>query len=66
MSSELTGQTVELLQALIRNECVNDGTADSGNETRNVDALRQFLGGTGLDLQQFGPTAQRQSLVARI
>ena len=27
-----TGPTTELLQALIRNECVNDGTPDSGNE----------------------------------
>ena len=66
MSNELTGQTVELLQTLIRNQCVNDGTATSGNETRNADVLRQFLGGTGLDMQQTGPTAQRQSLVARI
>ena len=66
MSSELTGQTVELLQTLIRNQCVNDGSATSGNETRNADVLRQFLGGTGLDFQQTGPSAQRQSLVARI
>ncbi len=66
MSTELTGQTVELLQALIRNQCVNDGTATSGHETRNADVLRQFLGGTGLDLHQPGPSAQRQSLVARI
>ena len=64
--NELTGQTVELLQTLIRNRCVNDGTAGSGFETRNVDVLRQFLGVTGLDLQQFGPSAQRMSLVARI
>jgi len=66
VSNELTGQTVELLQTLIRNQCVNDGTATSGNETRNADVLRQFLGGTGLDLRQTGPIAQRQSLVARI
>jgi len=64
--NELTGQTVELLQTLIRNQCVNDGAADSGHETRNADVLRQFLAGSGLDLQQFGPTADRQSLVARI
>jgi len=66
MSNELTGQTVELLQTLIRNQCVNDGSATSGNETRNADVLRQFLGGTGLDMHQMGPSAQRQSLVARI
>ena len=34
-----TGPTVELLQALIRNECVNDGTPDSGGEIRNADLL---------------------------
>ena len=28
--NELTGQTVELLQTLIRNRCINDGTAGSG------------------------------------
>ncbi|MCB0955482.1 MAG: M20/M25/M40 family metallo-hydrolase [Ilumatobacter sp.] len=62
----LTGETVELLQALIRTRCVNDGTAESGFETRNADILRQYLGSTGLDLQSFGPTPERQSLVARI
>lgn len=62
----LTAETVELLQALIRTRCVNDGTAESGFETRNADILRQYLGSTGLDLQSFGPTPERQSLVARI
>ena len=46
--------------------CVNDGTAESGFETRNADLLRSFLGSTGLDLQEFEPTAGRASLVARI
>ena len=36
----MTGETVELLQAMIRNRCVNDGTAESGDETRNADLLR--------------------------
>ncbi len=44
---------------MIRNRCVNDGTADSGYETRNADLLRSFLGSTGLDLQQFEPTPGR-------
>jgi len=59
MTTETTGQTVELLQTLIRNQCVNDGSATSGNETRNADLLRQFLGGTGLDAQQTGPSSHR-------
>lgn len=67
MSAEaLTGQTVELLQTLIRNRCVNDGTAESGHEVRNADVLRQYLGDTGLDVQQYEPTPGRGSLVARI
>ena len=32
----LTRQTVDLLRDLIRNACVNDGTPDSGGETRSV------------------------------
>ena len=33
----LTSETVELLQTMIRNECVNDGHAQSGEEVRNAD-----------------------------
>jgi len=66
VSDDLTGQTVELLQTLIRNRCVNDGTAESGHEVRNADVLRQYLGDTGLDVQQYEPTPGRGSLVARI
>ena len=33
------GPTTELLQSLIRNACVNDGTPDSGNEVRNAELL---------------------------
>ncbi|MCU1502321.1 MAG: peptidase family protein [Ilumatobacteraceae bacterium] len=62
----LTNETVELLQAMIRNRCVNDGTADSGHETINADLLRDYLGRTGLDVQQFEPTPGRGSLVARM
>ena len=38
----LTGQTVELLQHLIRNQCVNDGTTASGQEVRTADVLREL------------------------
>ena len=54
--SDVTGETVELLQVMIRNECVNDGTAESGFERRNSDTLEAFLGTTGLDVQRFEPT----------
>ncbi|MEM8922771.1 MAG: M20/M25/M40 family metallo-hydrolase [Actinomycetota bacterium] len=66
MSSELTGQTVELLQTMIRNACVNDGTPTSGQEVRNADTLTSFLEGAGLDVQRYEPTPGRVSLVSRI
>ncbi|HVF32976.1 MAG TPA: M20/M25/M40 family metallo-hydrolase [Acidimicrobiales bacterium] len=61
-----TGEVTELLQLLIRNACVNDGTAASGHEARNSDLLRAYLGDTGLDLETYEPTPGRTSLVARI
>ena len=51
-TGELTNQTVDLLQALIRNQCVNDGTPESGQEIRNADLLATWLEGSGLDLQR--------------
>ena len=45
-----TGPTTELLQSLIRNQCVNDGTPDSGEEVRNADLLQTYLEGGGLDV----------------
>ncbi len=62
----LTNETVELLQALIRNECVNDGTPDSGGERRNADLLQTFLEGAGLDVERLTPHGDRTSIVARI
>lgn len=62
----LTGPTTELLQALIRNQCVNDGTPDSGGETRNADLLADYLGGGGLDVARFEARPGRGSIVARI
>jgi acetylornithine deacetylase/succinyl-diaminopimelate desuccinylase-like protein len=62
----LTGRTVELLQQLIRNQCVNDGTAESGQEIRNADVLQSLLEGSGLDIERYEPTPGRTSLVARI
>lgn len=63
--SRLTGETVELLQALIRNQCVNDGTAESGFEDRNARVLRDELEGTSVDMQLFEVSPGRTSLIAR-
>ena len=62
----LTNETVALLQTMIRNRCVNDGTAEGGFETRNADLLRGYLGDVGMDVELFEPTPGRASLVARI
>ena len=51
---------------MIRNQCVNDGSAQSGQEVRNADVLESYLGTSGLDLERYEPTPGRVSLVARI
>jgi acetylornithine deacetylase/succinyl-diaminopimelate desuccinylase-like protein len=61
----LTNESVELLQALIRNQCVNDGTPESGNEDVSARLLRDELEGTGVDFQTFETLPGRTSLVAR-
>ena len=63
----LTGETTELLQAMIRNECVNDGSPESGDETRNADLLETFLEGAGLDVERYEPLpgAARSSPVSK-
>ena len=66
MASELTGATVELLQTLIRNRCVNDGTADSGFETRNADVLQSYVERPGVTVERWEPTPGRASFVARL
>ncbi len=66
MATDLTGQTVELLQTLIRNRCVNDGSPDSGNETRNADVLQQVVDRPGVEIERWGPSPERESFVARV
>jgi acetylornithine deacetylase/succinyl-diaminopimelate desuccinylase-like protein len=62
----LTNRTVELLQTMIRNECVNDGTRESGHETRNADVLEQVILGPAVDIERFEPVPGRASVVGRI
>ncbi len=61
-----TGEATELLQHLIRNRCVNDGTVASGHEHRNADLLGDYLAGCGLDMETYQPEPGRTSLVARL
>ena len=66
MPADLTGETVELLQTLIRNQCVNDGTPSRVEETRNADVLQTFLGAPGSTCERSSRRPGRASLVARI
>ena len=60
-----TAEVTDLLQLLIRNRCVNDGTVASGEEARSVDLLAQYLSGAG-DQEMFEPQPGRTSLITRI
>jgi acetylornithine deacetylase/succinyl-diaminopimelate desuccinylase-like protein len=66
MSDDPTAEVTALLQQLIRNACVNDGSDASGQEVRSVDLLRDHLSGAGLELEAYEPLPGRSSLVARI
>ena len=65
-AEEFVGPTTELLQSLIRNECVNDGTPDSGDEFRNAELLASYLEGVGVDVERYESRPGRASIVARI
>ncbi|MDH3471674.1 MAG: M20/M25/M40 family metallo-hydrolase [Acidimicrobiia bacterium] len=56
-------EVIELLQQLIRNQCVNDGTPESGHEYRSVETIADFLGQPG---RVFEPVPGRQSVVYRV
>ena len=66
-------RTLAELSATLRSESipyeivvVNDGSPDSGGETRNADVIQSFLEGPGLDVARYEPRPGRASVVARI
>ena len=59
-------ETTDLLQHLIRNECVNDGTAASGYEMKSVQTLESYLRIPGVEMKRYEPSPGRGSLVVRI
>ncbi len=59
----MSHDAVELLQTLIRNQCVNDGTPESGFEARSVETVVEYLGVEG---EVFEPMPGRQSVVYRV
>lgn len=63
----LYNDTLELLQTMVRNACVNDLTADSGEEYRNADTLAAFFEGTpNLEVERFEPHPGRVSIAFTI
>ena len=62
----LVDETTDLLQHLIRNACVNDGTVQSGHETKSVDTLEAFLETPGVEMERYEPSPGRGNLVVRI
>ena len=58
--------STELLQQMIRLQCVNNGHADSGDETRAAELLRPVVELPGVEVQTFGPLDNRKSLIARL
>lgn len=68
MTSEasIVAESTELLQQLIRNACVNDGTVDSGHETKSADTIAAFLGSTGLEMKRYEPKPGRGNLIVRM
>ncbi len=64
--SDPSAEVTDLLQHLIRNACVNDGTRASGGETRSAELLAGYLEGSGLDVERYEPAPGRTSLVARL
>jgi acetylornithine deacetylase/succinyl-diaminopimelate desuccinylase-like protein len=65
-SLQADAEVIDLLQQLIRNQCVNDGTKASGNESRSVDLLDTYLAGSGCDVERYMPVPGRGSLIAKI
>jgi len=63
---ERAAEATDLLQHLIRNSCVNDGTPDSGHEERSADILQNYLEGSGVELETYEPAPGRTSLVAKL
>ena len=59
----MSTEAVDLLQTLIRNQCVNDGTDSSGHEHRSVATLQEFF---GVDGETFEKVPGRQSLFYRV
>lgn len=66
MTSPLFSETLDLLQQLIRNACVNDFTPGSGQEVRNADTLERFFAGEDVEIRRITPQPGRTTLVVTV
>ncbi|MDQ6848343.1 MAG: M20/M25/M40 family metallo-hydrolase [Candidatus Dormibacteraeota bacterium] len=64
--SEIASEVTDLLQRLIRNGCINDGTPDSGQEIRSTELLADHLHGSGVEMTTFESLPGRASLLGRL
>ncbi len=65
--TSLFDDTLNLLQELVRNACVNDFTPDSGQEIRNVETLERFFADTpNLELKRYEPAPRRTTLITTV
>ncbi|HUT80579.1 MAG TPA: M20/M25/M40 family metallo-hydrolase [Candidatus Bathyarchaeia archaeon] len=62
MNEAIFTETIELLQELIRNECVNP----PGSELKSIKTIESFLKRKGIDCEIFESAPNRGNLIARI
>ena len=56
--TQRAAEATDLLQHLIRNGCVNDGSPGSGQEERSSDVLQSYLEGSGVELEPCSEEAE--------
>ena len=61
-----TAEVVDILQHLIRNRCVNDGSPATGGEQRSVDVLTSVLPAGSFEVHHPPDRSDRASVVARL
>jgi len=59
MEEQLLNETVELLQELVRNKCVNP----PGDEMKSINTVEKFLTDKGISCQVFESAPNRRELV---
>ena len=64
LTADPTAEVTDLLQRLIRNECVNDGTPASGHEVRSADLLEDYLRFPGVEMKRYEPVPGRGRLLS--